>query len=161
MTTFQSQINILAAGQHQLHKRIDEITDLHLVAKYDSLDTFIFDNVDGDSIKIEGLGYQSFDCILTVDGADLHFMDYKGLCENFNSITVTLPSPVSKITTTKHAEDSVSVSGTTLTLYSNTFDSTSKNYTYPKIINLATQLVSNTTASTTEGIKSVEETGNA
>ena len=88
MATFQSQINILAAGQHKLHKRIEDLTDFKLHVIYDSLDTYIMDNEDSNSIKISGLGYNAFDCILSLDlenssSTAIHFMDYKGLCEDF------------------------------------------------------------------------------
>lgn len=159
MATFQSQINILAAGQHQLHKRIHDITNLHLVAKYDSLDTFIFDNEDADSIKIEGLGYQPFDCILTVNSKDLHLMDYTGYCENLSS-SINIPTTITKIITTNHNDgDSASISGTTLTLYSKTFNTESIDYEFPKIINLATKQGSDTSEPTTEGIKLGSDTG--
>ena len=92
MATFQSQINILAAGQHRLHSKIEELTEFKLQVKYDSLATFIWDKETQDSIEIKDLGYNAYDCMLTVEQTEttsgsesfkIHFMDNKGSCDDF------------------------------------------------------------------------------
>lgn len=156
MATFQSQINILAAGQHKLHQKIDEITDLHLIAKYDSLETIIMDDVDDEKIVIEGLGYRAFDCMLTVNNNELHFMDYKGLCEDF-TLTSGDTATIKKISINTFTDDdsaSIAENGT-LNLYSKTFTS-QDNYDYPKIIQLTEPENKGTTI--TEGNKPQEGT---
>ena len=154
MATFQSQINILAAGQHQLHKKIEEFTNSNLGAKYDSTSTTIYDNnTKNGAIVIEGLGYQSFDCILTVNGTELHFMNYKGLCEDFTLSGVS-DSAVKTISIADHDnDDSASISETELKLFSKTFaDETVKQYNYPKIIDLTKQPSNEGKQPVTEGI---------
>ena len=161
MATFQSQINILAAGQHQLHKKIEKIEDFSLFVKYDSLETIIMDNEGKDSITISDLGYQAFNCILTVEetvstpnneSLGIHFMDYKGLCDDFiikgkkNSITTA-----TNITIANSSPSSGTLSGNTLSLTSDIFINITTDNIKPKIINLDSQLTTTVTAPITEG----------
>lgn len=85
MATFQSQINILAAGQHKLHEKVKTLEDFSLFVKHDSLNTLIKDDNDSNYIMIQDLGNQAYDCILKViDNNNICLMDYDG---NYNCLT--------------------------------------------------------------------------
>ena len=87
MATFQSQINILAAGQHKLHERIQDLTDFSLYVNYDELNTLIKDNDNNDNgkyIMIQDLGNKNYEGILKViNDSALCLMDYNG---NYNCL---------------------------------------------------------------------------
>lgn len=87
MATFQSQINILAAGQHKLHERIQDLTNFSLYVDHDELNTLIKDNDnndDGKYIMIQDLGNKNYEGILKViNDSALCLMDYNG---NYNCL---------------------------------------------------------------------------
>lgn len=152
MATFQSQINILAAGQHKLHKKIEDLTDFKLCATYGESATIISDSVGTDNITIDGLGFKAYDCILTLDGigtsTEIHFMGYDGLCEDFNtSATIGI---VSSVKTTNGTSVNATLDGNKLTLTSPKLKV--KEYTVPKVIDLTSLLEGGSTI-ITEGIK--------
>lgn len=160
MATFQSQINILAAGQHKLHKKIDDLNDLKLYATYGESNTIISDSVGDDRITIDGLGFKAYDCILTLDGNDtlteIHLMGYDGFCEDFSigqnvnsisSATIVFVGDDNNI----QADFTSDQSSSTLTLTSPKFKN--KPYKIPKVITLTSLFKSGSSEAITEGIK--------
>lgn len=142
MATFQSQINILAAGQHRLHSKIEDLTDFSLQVKYDSLATIIKDNDPNDSnkfITIDGLGYQSFDCILTINEKEIHLMDHKGNCEYFtcsNSIPNSLKADKVSFYKLNEGNNTAFYNSNDQTLKLSSVNLTDDNYKIPQIIRL-------------------------
>lgn len=121
MATFQSQINILAAGQHQLHKRIEDITDFSLFVKYDSLNMIISDNKDSNEILIQDLGSLAYDGILkVVDDSCVCLMANDG---TYNCLTGTITN-LNSLSITQACTLSINKNSLTITEYKGTKNAT-------------------------------------
>ena len=127
MATFQSQINILAAGQHNLHKKIEEITDFSLFVKYDSLNMEISDNKDSNRILIQDLGSLAYDGILkVVDSTTICLMDNNGI---YNCLTSNSNVDFSGLSTTQACSLTLSTAKNSLNIQDNY-----STYNYAQII---------------------------
>ena len=83
MATFQSQINILAAANHNIHKKISDLESGQLKVEYKDTKTTIKDNKDANFITINNLGYNAYDAMLIMKNGDggarkYHLMGYDG-----------------------------------------------------------------------------------
>ena len=79
MATFQSQINILAAVNCGVHKRIDELENNQIMVKYNEESTeFCIGN---ETKQIKYLGYKAYDAILLFKEENYYLMGYNGKCE--------------------------------------------------------------------------------
>lgn len=80
MATFQSQLNILAAVNCGVHKRIVELENNQISVKYNEESTEFY--MGNKTKQIKYLGYKAYDAILIVNkDKEYHFMDYTGKCE--------------------------------------------------------------------------------
>lgn len=79
MATFQSQINILAAANCGVHKRIKELEDNQIRVKYNEESTEFYMGNKTEQIKY--LGYKAYDAILLFKEGNYYLMGYNGKCE--------------------------------------------------------------------------------
>lgn len=86
MATFQSQLNILAAVNSNVHKRIVELENNQISVKYNEESTEFY--MGSEMRQIKYLGYKAYDAILMVnDDEEYHLMDYTGKCEKIENNT--------------------------------------------------------------------------
>lgn len=128
MATFQSQINILAAGQHQLHKKIEDITDFSLFVNYDSLNMEIKDNKDNNHILIQDLGSLAYNGILKViDSKSICLMDNDG---TYNCLTSSTDTDFGKLSTTQACKLTLTAEANSLFIEDKYSTSNSASFTY-------------------------------
>ena len=78
MATFQSQINILAAANHNIHKKISDLEQRQLKVEYSVNKTIIKDNKDDNFITINNLGYNAYDAIVLTNAEEAYLFGYDG-----------------------------------------------------------------------------------
>lgn len=78
MATFQSQINILAAANHNIHKKISDLEQRQLKVEYSVNKTIIKDNKDDTFITINNLGYNAYDAIVVMNNNEAYLFGYDG-----------------------------------------------------------------------------------
>lgn len=83
MSTIQSQLNILAAVNCGVHKRIAELENNQISVKYNEESTEFC--MGSETKQIKYLGYKAYDAILSLNSDRYHLMDYKGKCEKIEN----------------------------------------------------------------------------
>lgn len=129
MSTIQSQLNILAAVNCGVHKRITELENNQISVKYNEESTEFC--MGSKTKQIKYLGYKAYDAILSLNSDRYYLMDYKGKCEkiedneedifmyfninnqNNNTINITITSIVNS------NDDAININITTTTLQIN------------------------------------------
>lgn len=85
MSTIQSQLNILAAANCGVHKRITELENNQISVKYNEESTEFC--MGSETKQIKYLGYKAYDAILSLNSDRYYLMDYTGKYEKIENNT--------------------------------------------------------------------------
>ena len=88
MATFQSQINILAAANCNIHKRIADLENNQISVKYCEESTEFYMGSEMGQIKY--LGYRSYEAIVYKKGGSYYVMDYTGIHKELEHQSLSL-----------------------------------------------------------------------